>query len=337
MMKTLTQLREAYDSNPGNDVKLGVTNHLTPLNNIITNVRNLFATTMGIVVEPGEDGVSLKLHSSKFVCPNEINKILNQSYLGDTCLHQYICQQGLCNMKLLNLGSYYVVYFGPNDIRTAENPDNVSSNEVTACNLPCACKEMLQYNISEVEMETITEAFDDEELEDKTKEQLLKFIQGTDKVKCAQKLAEFLADDLNLPEDYYFKGVKDTEGNESIALRYKFQKRRPFGKEVTLSKTLINIYNVGENAVWVEAFLTKDKNSDTMNRIVETVLKLIGAQPTEDPCVYVIPTDEVQQLKKEVEDNQGEDKKEEPEENLNKEEKDEISGSLQTDNKTVNQ
>ena len=40
MMKTLTQLRESFDSNPGNDVKLGVTNHLTPLNNIITNVRN---------------------------------------------------------------------------------------------------------------------------------------------------------------------------------------------------------------------------------------------------------------------------------------------------------
>ena len=193
---------------------------------------------------------------------------------------------------------------------------------------------MLQYNIEEAEMETISESFDDEELEDKTKEQLLKFIQGTDKVKCAQKLAEFLADDLDLPEDYYFKGVKDTEGNESIALRYKFQRRRPFGKEVTLAKTLINIYNVGENAVWVEAFLTKDKNSDTMNRIVETVLKLIGAKPTDDPCVYVIPTDEVQQLKKEVESS--EEEKKEPEENLNKEEKDEISGSLQKDNADAN-
>ena len=334
MMKTLTQLRESFDSNPGNDVKLGVTNHLTPLNNIITNVRNLFATTMGIVVEPGEDGVSLKLHSSKFVCPEEVNKVLNQSHLGDTCLHQYICQQGLCNMKLINLGSYYVAYFGPNDIRTAENPDKVVANTPTTCNVPCVCKEMLQYNIEEAEMETISESFDDEELEDKTKEQLLKFIQGTDKVKCAQKLAEFLADDLDLPEDYYFKGVKDTEGNESIALRYKFQRRRPFGKEVTLAKTLINIYNVGENAVWVEAFLTKDKNSDTMNRIVETVLKLIGAKPTDDPCVYVIPTDEVQQLKKEVESS--EEEKKEPEENLNKEEKDEISGSLQKDNADAN-
>jgi hypothetical protein len=333
-MKTLTQLREAYDCNPGNDVKLGVTNHLTPLNNIITNIRNLFATTLGVVVEPGEDGVSLKLHSSKFACPDEVNKILNQPYLGSTSLAQYICQQGLCNQKLLDLGQYYVAYFGPNDIRTAENPDKIAAD--MKCCTPCICKEMLQYNIDEAEMDSINENFDDEELEDKTKEQLLKFIQGTDKVKCAQKLAELLADDLDLPEDYYFKGVKDAEGNESIALRYKFEKRRPFGKTVVLSKSLINIYNVGENAVWVEAFLTKDKNSDTMNRIVETVLKLIGAQPTDDECVYVIPTNEVQDLKKDVEDA----KKDETnnDESLDKQPEGEgVSGSLQDDNKSMNQ
>jgi hypothetical protein len=236
-------------------------------------------------------------------------------------------------MKLINLGSYYVVYFGPNDIRTAENPDKVAA-DAKCC---VACTEMLQYNLNECEMDTLNEAFDDEELEDQTKEQLLKFIQGTDKVKCAQKLAELLADDLNLPEDYYFKGVKDADGNESIALRYRFQKRRPFGKEVTLSKSLINIYNVGENAVWVEAFLTKDKNSDTMNRIVETTLKLIGAKPTDDPCVYVIPTDEVQDLKKEVENAKQEPEKKE-EESLDKQpEGDAISGSLQDDNKIVQQ
>jgi hypothetical protein len=327
-MRTLTQLREAYDCNPGNDMKLGVTNHLTPLNNIITNIRNFFGSTMGIVVEPGEDGVSLKLHSSKFVCPKEVSKVIDQPYLGNTSLHSYICQQGLCNMKLINLGSYYVVYFGPNDIRTAENPDKVAA-DAKCC---VACSEMLQFNLFECEMDSINEAFDDEELEDKTKEQLLKFIQGTDKVKCAQKLSELLADDLNLPEDYYFCGVKDADGNESIALRYKFQKRRPFGKEVTLSKTLINIYNVGENAVWVEAFLTKDKNSDTMNRIVETTLKLIGAQPTDDPCVYVISSDEVQDLKKEVEANKQEPENKE-EESLDKQPENQISGTLNDENK----
>lgn len=332
MMKTLSTLVEKFDCNPGNDIKLGVTNHLTPLNNIITNVRNYFGSAMGIVVEPGEDGVSLKLHSSKFVCPKSVTDIIDQPYLGHTSLREYICSQGLCNVKVIDLGMYLVVYFGPNDIRTAENPDKVAVKAQDDANIPTAatpviCKEMLQYNLDECEMDTLNEAFDDEELEDQTKEQLLKFIQGTDKVKCANKLAELLADDLDLPEDYYFKGVKDAEGNESIALRYRFEKRRPFGKTVTLSKSLINIYNVGENAVWVEAFLTKDKNSDTMNRIVETTLKLIGAKPTDDPCVYVIPSDEVQQLKKEVEDNKQENK----EESLDKQEGEEVSGTIETD------
>ena len=111
MIKTLSQLVEGYDCNPGNSVNRGVTNHLTPLNNIITNVRNFFGSTMGVIVEPGEDGVSLKLHSSKFVCPKEVSKLIDQPYLGNTSLHSYICQQGLCNMKLINLGSYYIVYF----------------------------------------------------------------------------------------------------------------------------------------------------------------------------------------------------------------------------------
>lgn len=338
-MKTLSQLRESFDSNPGNDVKLGVTNHLTPVGNIITNVRNFFGSLLGLVVEPGEDGVSLKLHSSKFVNPEEIQKVLSTRCMGQSTVQDYICQQGLCNCKIIDLGMYKVVYFGPNDIRTAENPDGVAVN--TKCCEPCVCKEMLQYNVAEAEMETlesINEAtnFDDEELEDKTKEQLLKFIQGTDKVKCAQKLAEFLADDLELPEDYYFKGVKDADGHESIALRYKFQRRRPFGKEVTLSKTLINIYNVGDNAVWVEANLTRDLNHPEMNRIVDAVIKLIGAQPTEDPCVFAIPADEIQQLKQEVNDNKSEEKKEE--DSLDKQpETSGVAGTLKQDNQSLAQ
>ena len=163
MIKTLSQLVECYDCNPGNNVNRGVTNHLTPLNNIITNVRNFFGSTMGVIVEPGEDGVSLKLHSSKFVCPKEVSKVIDQPYLGNTSLHSYICQQGLCNMKLINLGSYYIVYFGPNDIRTAENPDKVAAD--AKCCKAVACTEMLQYNLNECEMDSLNEAFDDEELE----------------------------------------------------------------------------------------------------------------------------------------------------------------------------
>ena len=323
-MKTLTNLIESrnndlnenFESNPGNGLKQGVTNHLTPVSNIITNVRNLFAPAMQIIVEPGEDGVSMKLHSSKFVSPEEINKILDTPCMGST-LRNYIFQQGLDSIKLVNLGMYYVVYCYPSDVVTK--------------NASCAnavCTEMLQINIDECELETLTESsVDDEELEDKTKQQLIKFIDGTDKVKCAAKLAELLADDLELPSDYYFKGVKDTDGNESIALRYKFTKRRPFGKEVQLSKSLLNIYKSGDEAVWVEAFLTRDKNSEEMNNIVDTVLKLIGATPTDDPCVWAITPSTIDDMKDDIKDDDKND--EDNDDDLNKSENTEdISSSL---------
>ena len=132
------------------------------------------------------------------------------------------------------------------------------------------------------------------------------------------------------------EGVKDADGNESIALRYKFQRRRPFGKEVTLSKTLLNIYNVGDNAVWVEANLTRDLNHPEMNRIVDAVIKLIGAQATEDPCVYAIPSDEINQLKQDVKGNEsteGGEKKEEESYDKQPDPNAAIAGSLQQDNK----
>lgn len=325
-MKTLTKLIEVhnncvtenYESNPGNNIKQGVTNHLTPISNIITNIRNLFAPIMQIIVEPGEDGSSMKLHSSKFTSIDEINKVLDTPYMGST-LRNYILQQGLDSIKLVNLGMYYVVYCYPSDIVT-KNPTSINT----------VCTEMLQINMEECELESLTESsIDDEELEDKAKQQLLKFIDGTDKVKCAEKLAELLADDLNLTSDYYFKGVKDTDGNESIALRYKFTKRRPFGKEVQLSKSLLNIYKSGDEAVWVEAFLTRDKNSDAMNNIVETVLKLIGATPTDDPCVWSITSDTIDDLKDDVKNNKDDEDNEDDDDLNKKQNTEDISPSLE--------
>ena len=78
-MKTFTILNEqclTSDVNPGNAMSLGVTNHLTPINNIVTNVRNFFGAQLGIIVCVAEDGVSLKMHSSRFVNKEEVNKIL---------------------------------------------------------------------------------------------------------------------------------------------------------------------------------------------------------------------------------------------------------------------
>lgn len=333
-MRTLQTLLEEYEKNPGNGLHLGVTNHLTPIGNIITNVRNLFGSILGIVVEPGEDGVSLKLHSSKFVSEDDVEKVLKEK-VSSTSLKQYIIDQGLTKVKLINLGSYYIVYFGPNDIRTAEKPDKGLEVKAVDISQPTACTEMHRYGLEELEMDGLKmfEAMDDEELEDNTKEQLLKFIDGSDKVKCANKLAEFLSDDLDLPNDYYFKGVKDAEGNESIALRYRFTKRRPFGKEVQMSKSLLNIYRTGDQAVWVEAFLNKDYNSDEMNSIIEKVLNLIGATKTDDPCVYAIAPSEVEELKKDVKDNK---KDKDDSDDLNKNENEEdISNSLKNDEKSL--
>lgn len=352
-MKKLSTLLESFDSNPGNSMKLGVMNHLTPISNIITNIRNLFGCVMGIVVEPGEDGVSLKLHSSSFCNPEATEKILNTPYLGNTNLKTYICQQGLCNIKIINIGQYCIVYCGPTDIKTADSVKKVTDKikgDTGACTdkdgclvkVNAAVTEMVQYNIEECEITSLNESIDDEELEDKTKEQLLKFIKGEDKVKAAEKLSELLATDIQLPPDYYFKGVKDTDGNESIALRYKFTKRRPFGKTIELTKSLLNIYSTGTDAVWVEAFLYRDKNSAEMNYIINTVLKLIGAEKTDDPCVYTIPDDtiadlkqDVKDYKKEKEDNDDDDSTDDTDD-LKKKTSSEISGTLKYDNDHVN-
>ena len=73
-----------------------------------------------------------------------------------------------------------------------------------------------------------------------------------------------------------------------------------------------------------------------MNRIVDAVIKLIGAQPTEDPCVFAIPADEIQQLKQEVNDNKSDEKKEE--ESLDKQpETSGVAGTLKQDNQTLTQ
>ena len=350
-MKTLSVFMENFESNPGN--KLGVTNHLTPIGNIITNVRNFFGPLLGVVIEPAEDGVSLKVHSSRFVSPEEVNKLLTDNIYGSTNLKSYIASQGLSGCKVINLGQYFVVYFYPTDIKTVELPKDAKTpeikgdipTEVKPCKgIPvckaCVCTEMLKYGIQEAEIDALLSEsivqMDDEELEDKTREQLIKFIEGTDKVKCAAKLTELLSDDLELPEDYYFKGVKDSDGNESIALRYRFTKRRPFGKSVELSRSLLNIYNTGDEAVWVEAFDNREGNSEEMNTIIETVLKLIGAKPTDDPCVYAIKKDDVPEPKDD-EEKKDEDTPEEKEhasddESVDKKETgDQISGTLASD------
>lgn len=67
------------DTNPGNQMFSGVSNHWTPIDNIVTNVKNLFGIHMGIVASVAEDGVSIKLHSSKFYSKENTMKILYET------------------------------------------------------------------------------------------------------------------------------------------------------------------------------------------------------------------------------------------------------------------
>lgn len=283
-MKTLKTLKESFDTNPGNNFALtnGVTNHLTPINNIITNIRNLFAPRLGIIVEPGEDGISIKLHSSQFFNQNAVNRVLDNYLYNNLNLRQYIQQQGLDFVKLVDLGQYWVVYFLPSDIYSAANG--------AKCECPkCKCHEMLEQNITEAEMEKLNEDINgEEELEDKTISEIIELIDDNDKIKAASKLAEVIARKMELPDEYYWKAVKDQDGKESVALRWKHTKRRPFGKKIEMVKSILNIYNSGHDAVWVDVFDEKDKLDDDMKTLLENILKLIGAQETKDPCIFDI-------------------------------------------------
>lgn len=276
-MKTLTALTESIVNG------MGVANHYTPIENIIVNVRNLFASYFGLVVEPGEDGVSIKIHNSEFTDPDKVYKILYTLVDRYNSVASYIKAQGLDVIKLVNLGRFYVVYFCPSDIPSAENPNDECSDKCVAC------IEMHQYGIEEAELHSISEAVDwngDEEMEDKTKEEVADIINADNKIKAASDFAEKLSHVIELPENFYIKAVKDADGNESIALRYKYNKRRPFGKTITVTKSLINIYNTEKNGIWVDAYETKDSLGEDIVNIIEQILKWIGASETSDPCVW---------------------------------------------------
>lgn len=127
-MKTLSQLCiEAFDSNPGNGLNnLGVSNHYTPINNILVTIRNLMCSRLGVIAEPGEDEVSIKLHSSKFTDEESINAVLYDRIDRFTSLDSYIRSQGLTKRTIVDLGAYKVVYYSPEDIKQAEDPNLIA-------------------------------------------------------------------------------------------------------------------------------------------------------------------------------------------------------------------
>lgn len=301
------------DVNPGNAFSTtGVTNHYTPVQNILTNVKNLYACRMSIAASLAEDGFSIKLNSSKFVSENEIEKMLYMPLDRTTIpLAQYIISQGLDKIKIIKVGDFYVVYFSPSDIKAAEPGLEAPQAEAPV-------KEMLDYNIEEAEITTITEDEDDEELEDITKKELSKLIDEKDKVKAAKQFTQIVSQQIELPREYYFAGVKDKDGKESIALRWKYTKRRPHKKTDEVTRSLINIYGNTKDGVWVGDFDDKAyfKIPDEVKKLIENILELIGAKKTDDKCVYSLDA-------KKDDDDKDEDKKDDDKKDDEKDTEDE--------------
>ena len=297
---------DTADVNQGNSLlQTGVSNHLTPIGNIVTNVKNLFATRLSVVASIAEDGVSIKLNSSYFTDPKEINKVLyNYEIIRGTCLASYIMSQGLDMIKTVNLGQFYVVYFCPSDINTAM--PGVEPNQST---LPC--KEMLDYNLEEAEMIMLKEDAE-EELADITKEKLAEIIKMTDKVKAAKQLELLVMQEVDMPREYYFAGVKDKVGNESIALRWKYTRSGGKGQTVEITRSLINIYDDGENGVWVADFADDAlvKLPEEVEKLINTILEFIGANETKTKGSFTIGGEKVDNDDDDDDDKDEKDKKE---------------------------
>lgn len=275
------------DVNPGNLLSnTGVANHYTPVQNILTNIKNLYCVRLGVVAAIAEDGLSIKLNSTKFIDTKSINQVLGETLYNDgSCLKKYIIEQGLDKMSVVDLGMYKVVYFSPSDIKGAGK--NLESN---------SCQEGFAPNVFEAELLNINEASNDDdiELEDETHKSLMELVKSKDKVKAAKQFSAIVSKEVALPDEFYFCGVKDSDGEESIALRWRYVKKRPHGKSIENTRSLMNIYGEGKDAIWVQDFDEEAyfKLPDEVRKLIESVLELLGAGKTKNPCVWTIGEDE---------------------------------------------
>ena len=296
-MKRLSRIIKE-GAQPGNQLnKTGVTNHYTPIQNILTNVKNLFCLLLGVVAEVGEDNVSLKLSSSQFVSKQKTEEILWRAMYNDvftygtSSLYGYITSQGLPTVTFINFGGYYVVYFSPNDIKTAQDPNKMALNA-----MPEAANESM---LDEFEIGTfIKEDDSEEEMKSETVSKVLELLDGPDKVKAAKQLELLVSKEIQLPREYYFSAIKFKSGEEAIALRWKYTKKMPFGKadgdgeykETTVENTrsLMHIFGKGEKAIWVQDF---DEDSlvelpEEVKTLIQSILDLLEAGETDNPSVF---------------------------------------------------
>lgn len=273
-MKKLSELYlESFDSNPGNSLDcLGVSNHYTPINNILIAIRNLICCRLGIIAEPGEDEVSIKLHSSKFTDEESINAILYDKIDRFTSLDSYIRMQGLTKRTIVDLGSYKVVYYSPEDIKQAENPEVMAQ-------------------VPDVDIEPTTECLETiktilEEQQDNDKVDWIEILDDEDKNVAAALFFDKIKNKVDLPENYYVKATKDANDNKCVAIRKKYEFRKPFDEKIEKVKSIINIYSP-EN-IWVSGYQDCITLSDVDSKIIEKVLDIINAQKTDDKCKFTL-------------------------------------------------
>ena len=290
-MKKLSELYlESFDSNPGNSLDcLGVSNHYTPINNILIAIRNLICCRLGIIAEPGEDEVSIKLHSSKFTDEESINAMLYDKIDRFTSLDSYIRMQGLTKRTIVDLGSYKVVYYSPEDIKQAENPEVMAQ-------------------VPDVDIEPTTECLETiktilEEQQDNDKVDWIDILGNEDKKQRGARFDDKIKNKIDWPENYYYvKATKDANDNKCVAIRKKYEFRKPFGEKIEKVKSIINIYS--PDNIWVSGYQDCITLSDTDSRIIEKVLNLINAQKTDDNCKFTLivkQTEEPQQKNDDLE------------------------------------
>ena len=331
----------ANDVNPGNSLLVtGVTNHFTPVENILTNIRNLFCARLGVAADIGEDNVSIKLHSSFFVSEESVNKVLYNTLDGRLSLATYIQQQGLPIIKMINVGKYFVVYFCPNDMPSiAVSIPNVKQCDCADCDCGCDCQcdcdcckcESLleEYNLTEAEYTNlITEDDSEEEIKDVTLEKVSELIEMKDKVKAAKQLEILVDQQIELPREYYFAAIKFKSGEEAIALRWKYSKNLPTGKSVENTRSIMHIFGKGDKGIWVQDF-AKDslvKLPDEVKKLIENILEMMEAEETDDPAVYKLTGKKKERKAKDKD----EDKKDNKEDN--QEEKEDKKDDKKSDN-----
>lgn len=290
-MKSFSQFTDAAHTPncvmPGN-LNNGVMNHYIPIENIVINVRNIFAPWFGLVVEPGEDGRTLKVYNSTFSSREAVDAVLNFNPGVGTSLREYVAMQGLPLYKAVRQGGTLAVYFYSTDIAGQEDPATFGDNPVPAVSepLPSPYEEALQSSTDEELSSVLEEVGEETEMRDILNKTFYDLAGTADQTESDKKWAAALGENVRLPEGYYWANVKDEDGHKSIALRKKVTKRQSFGRSSKYAVSLINIYNNGKNAIWVGIFDHKDQCPAEDVQLIESILSFIGAVPTQDPCVF---------------------------------------------------